>query len=180
MKMDAGMDTGDILLQRTCPVGVKETAGELSILLAEMGGDLLIETLEKLESGDLRPVPQDDTGATLAPRIGKEDARIDWTEPASRIDRVVRAFDPVPVAFTVFRGKPLRIWKASVRPGPLPDAAGGPGTLLEVRGDIGVIACGGGSRVDVAEVQPDGGSRMSLGAFARGRGVGPGERFGGA
>ncbi|MCS7072737.1 MAG: hypothetical protein NZM00_14625, partial [Anaerolinea sp.] len=113
MKMDAGLDTGPILTQRALALAPDETGASLHDKLAVLGGELLIETLPGYLNGTIQPQPQDDALATLAPRIDKDDGRIDWTEPAAVIERTVRAFTPWPGTFTVWRGKLLKILSGS-------------------------------------------------------------------
>lgn len=178
MVMDAGMDTGAVLLQKRCEILPEETTGELSSRLSTMGADLLVQTLKGIELGEIEPVAQDSTLATYAPKIGTEDARIEWGNPASNISRRIRAFNPAPGAFTECRGKRIKIWKAAPC---LPPPGGDEqeaGRLLELKEETGVLSCGGGSRLKVEEIQPEGGSRMTFGAFARGRRLKAGERFG--
>ncbi|MBI4160948.1 MAG: methionyl-tRNA formyltransferase [Acidobacteria bacterium] len=177
MQMDPGMDTGPVLLQRRCAIGAAETAGELSARLAALGAELLMETLDGIGRGTLRPLPQDPEGATYAPRLRPENARIDWGEGAGPIDRRVRAMNPAPGAFTRLGGLRLKIWRVRPLP-PGPDSTD-PGTVLGVSGEGWRVGCGGSGRLEILELQPEGGSRMNPAAFGRGRGLGPGVRFGG-
>lgn len=174
MRIDAGLDTGDILLQRQTPIGPEETAVELSERLALMGADLLVETLRGLEAGTIVPQPQDHTQATYAPLLKKEDGRIDWSRPAPEIYNKIRGFIPWPGAWTLFRGKLLHIWKA--RPaessGPEP-----PGALLSERDRL-AVACGDGRRLELIEVQLEGKNRTSGRDFAHGYRPAPGEQLG--
>lgn len=114
MQMDAGLDTGPILLQRGCPIHPDDTAGNLHDRLATLGGECLLEVLDRIAAGSLRPVPQDDSRATRAPKISKAEAEIDWSLPAAVIERRIRAFNPAPVAHTTLNGQPMRIWRARV------------------------------------------------------------------
>jgi methionyl-tRNA formyltransferase len=111
MQMDEGLDTGPALLERATVIGERETASQLHDRLAVLGAQALLDALDGLASG-LRPQPQSAEGATYAGKIRKEEARIDWTAPAARIDRLVRAFNAWPVAETVWEGRQLRIWEA--------------------------------------------------------------------
>ncbi len=113
MLLDEGLDTGPTLLQQATPIEAEETAGALGARLARLGARLLIETLAGLESGALRPTPQDDAHATLAPIIRKDDGRIDWTRPAIDIARRVRGFDPWPGAWTTHEGRLLKVLDAA-------------------------------------------------------------------
>lgn len=176
MLMDAGLDTGAVLLQEITSIGVDETSAELEPRLASLGAQLLVQTLEKWESDGLVPEPQNDDEATLAPRIKKDDARIDWSDPAHAIACQVRAFNPWPVTFTALEGAQLKIWRASVTEG---ISAGSPGSIDAVHADDLDVVCGGGTLLRVREVQVSGKARMAAGAFARGRRLEPGSRLGG-
>ena len=178
MLMDAGLDTGPILLQREIRIAEDDTAGTLEAKLAGVGAEILVETLSRWERGDLTPTSQDDARATLAPRIKKEDALVDWSRPASEIHRRVRAFDPWPVAFVLLDTGALRIWKARVAPPST--AAAEPGRILGIAAEGLTVACGGGSALFVEEVQPAGRERMTASAFARGRRLATGDLLGSA
>ncbi len=168
MQMDAGMDTGPILHQVATPIAADETGGELTERLAELGAEALIEALTLLDEGGLEPRPQDHAKATLAPKIRREEERLDWSCPADAIARKVRAFDPRPGAWTSLRDRELKLFGARTV-----DAAGEPGLVLRA-GDELVVAASGGA-VAVAEVQPAGRARMSVRAFVNGRGVAAGD-----
>src|ERR671923_1616995 len=112
MRIDAGLDTGDILLQKEIPIAPEDTAETLSPRMAAVGTDLLVETLHGLKSGTIRPKPQDHSKATLAPLLKKEDGRIDFRRPAAEIVNRIRGFQPWPGAYTTFRGKNLHVWAA--------------------------------------------------------------------
>ena len=114
MQMDAGLDTGDILLQKSCPILADDTAGSLHEKLAVLAGDCLVETLDAVSRHALKPVKQNNELATYARKISKTEAALDWSRSAVEIDCLVRAFNPVPVAHTVINGKTLRIWQATV------------------------------------------------------------------
>ena len=176
MLMDAGLDTGPILLQKAISISEQDTGGTLEAKLAPLGAELLLETLSRWERGDLAPIPQDDRKATLAPRIKKEEALVDWSLPATEIHCRVRAFDPWPVAFVNLAGGALRIWRTRVA------AAGGaeadPGRILGVEREGLIVACGGRSSLRVEEVQPAGKGRMTASAFARGKRLEPGDFLG--
>ncbi len=161
MQMDAGLDTGPVRLQSAIDIGPEETASELHDRLALLAADLLAEGLEALAAGTLpEPVAQNDQDATHAPRIVKEDARIDWHEEASMIARQVRAYNPWPVAFSALNGKEVRIFRARAEA----DRAEGaePGSLLTAAGhpDAIRVACGSGVLV-IDELQAPGKRRMS-------------------
>lgn len=163
MRIDAGLDTGDILLRAETAIGPDETAPMLSARLATMGAELLIETLDLMERGRLVPEPQDDSMATLAPILKKEDAVIDWTLPASVIRNRLRGFTPWPGATTTFRGSGLKLLSANLA-GP---ASLEPGQLA-MRGKILLAGCGGDTALELIEVQPEGRKRVSGESFANG------------
>ena len=168
MRMDAGMDTGPILHQVATPIAADETGGELTERLAELGAEALIEALTMLDEGGLEPRAQDHAKATLAPKIRREEERLDWSCPAEVVARKIRAFDPKPGAWTMGRDKELKLFGAKTV-----DAAGERGRVLAA-GDELVVACGAGA-VAVAEVQPAGRARMTARAFVNGRGVAAGD-----
>jgi methionyl-tRNA formyltransferase len=141
MQMEAGLDTGPLLLTRTTPIGASETAGALHDRLASLGALLLLEALDGLALGRLVPRDQATLGVTYAAKIEKSEARIDWTRSAQAIDQQIRAFNPSPIAETSLLGESLRIFSAQVA-----DLAssGEPGTVIEVRQDSVVVQCGQG------------------------------------
>lgn len=163
MRIDAGLDTGDMLLKFETAIGPEETAIELGARLAQAGAALLVQTLTGIENGAIVPTPQNDAEATLAPILTKEDGRIDWNWPASKIDCRIRGFQPWPGAFTAFRGQLLHIWKARPR---VADS-GPPGRLL-TRGKLAMVACGAGTSLELQEVQLEGRKRVPAQAFANG------------
>lgn len=114
MKMNSKLDTGDILTQRSCFIREEDTAGSLSERLSLLGADLLIETLDEIESGVIQARRQNPKWVTYAVKIHKKDAELNWNQTAICLERQVRAFNPTPVAFTYFRNRPIRIWKARV------------------------------------------------------------------
>lgn len=170
MQMEAGMDTGPILHQVQTEIGLDETAGELTARLADLGARALVEALVLMQRGELLPIPQDDTRATLAPKIGRETARVDWRLGCARVARTIRAFDPMPGAWTTFEGEEVKLFGA--RPGTSP---GEPGVVLPDGPDL-VIGTGDGS-VAVHQVQPAGKRRMDASEWRRGRGPAPGQRL---
>lgn len=161
MKMDAGLDTGPMLSQRAIPIAPDETGQTLHDKLAALGGDLLIETLPGYFDGILQPIPQDDSLSTLAPRISKDEGRIDWNTPAEQIERMVRAFTPWPGTFTHWNGKLLKILAGGVMLG-----SAEPGYVIE-RGDQIVIGTGDGLFLPV-RVQLEGRSAVTIDEFVRG------------
>jgi methionyl-tRNA formyltransferase len=176
MKIDAGLDTGAILLARETAVGPDETAVELAARLAPMGAALLVETLAGLAAGTIVPRPQDPAQATLAPILKKDDGRIDWTLPAAAIHNRVRGFQPWPGAHTTFRGQTLNIWKTRVA---AEAAVAAPGSILAARRRLRV-ACGGGSSIELLEVQLEGRKRIAADAFLNGQRVEDNEVLGGS
>lgn len=169
IRMDPGMDTGDILLQERISIRPEDTAGSLSVRLAEQGAELLVKTLRGIESGEVSPNPQDHSKATLAPLLGKEAGEIDWTQPADRILNGIRGLDPWPGAYT-FSGKDRwRVWKARKE-----DQATDlkPGTLIKVEPD-GILVSTGQHCLKILEIQPANGRRMSVGEFLAGHALEP-------
>lgn len=170
MQIDAGMDTGPILLQRRLAIAPDETAGELAARLSQLGAEVLDETLDALEAGRLQPIPQEGALATLAPLLKKDDGRIDWKHPAPALAALVRGTDPWPGASTLHRERPLRIRRAHAEAG-----AGEPGVI--VRAEPGGIAVGtGAGLLIVTELQVPGGARLSARDAVSGRLVTAGER----
>jgi methionyl-tRNA formyltransferase len=183
MRIDAGLDTGDLLEKWETIIGPDETAPELSLRLAEAGATILVQTLSNLRGGKAKPVPQDDARATFAPILKKEDGRIDWHSPAQKIHNLIRGFQPWPGAHAVFRGQSLHLWRARVAPqrfqlapGALIQAPvvlpGGPvtqGSVPQVLVRQGIFAVGGdGAALELLEVQLEGRKRMPAEVFANG------------
>jgi methionyl-tRNA formyltransferase len=162
MRIDAGLDTGDMLLKAGTAIGPDENSVELGARLAPMGAALLVETLERIEA--IVPEPQDDTQASYAPVLKKEDGLIDWTKGADEIHNRVRGFQPWPGCYTGFRGQLLHVWRS--RPAGTLDAA--PGSLHPSRNRL-VAACGGGSALELLEVQIEGRKRVDASAFLNGQ-----------
>ena len=173
MRLEEGLDTGPILLQRELEIGADETAEGLSPRLAETGAALMVETLRELEAETLKPKKQDDSEATLAPLLRKEDGRIDFSRSAQTIYNRLRGFTPWPGAFTRFRGKQLHI--AGARP--LANRQGEPGRLHISQQQI-FISCGASTALEVLEVQPEGKRRMSAPEFISGYRPQDGETLG--
>jgi len=172
MRIDAGLDTGDILLQKEIPVQPMDTAETLAPTLAAIGADLTIETLRGLQAGTIKPRPQDHANATLAPILKKEDGRIDFHHTAQEICNRLRGFQPWPGAFTTFRGKNLHIWDAAVSQRSLPH-----GELL-VENNRLVVGCSAGTSLTLLEVQPEGKKRMAVRDFLHGYRPHHGEKLG--
>lgn len=165
MQMDAGLDTGAILLAGTVPIDESATAASLHDPLAELGGALIVEALAQLASGTLRATPQPSEGATYAAKLDKAEAQIDWQLSAAVLARRIRAFNPVPVAWTRLDGERLRLWNARAFDEP---AAAAPGTVLGADSEGLRIATGDGSLL-VTELQFAGGKAMPAREAARGR-----------
>lgn len=163
MRIDAGLDTGDMLLKAETEIGPDETAIELGARLAEMGADLLVRTLEGIAAGAIVPEKQDHSQATLAPILKKEDGRMDWRLPAAAIHNRVRGFQPWPGVYTSFRGQTLHVWKSRVAVEALTVPEG---YLLRRRGLW--AGCGEGTVLELIEVQPEGRRRMNAADFANG------------
>ncbi len=176
MKIDAGMDTGDILLTRQEPIRDDDTTETLSDRLSVMGADLMVETLRKLERGEIVPQPQDSRLATPAPRLKKSDGRIDWTQPGVELARRVRGLAPWPGAYTTFRGKNLHIWRAVAAPAP-GGAQLAPGTVFTEGGRL-AVASGEGTLLVLEEVQLEGRRRLAAREFLNGARVQSGEILG--
>ena len=141
MQMDEGLDTGDMLLKKTCPITVHDTAQMLQDKLAALGAEAIVETLRLLEHEKLARVPQDNKQATYAVKLTKAEAQIDWANDAATIARAVRAYNPFPVAYTILNAIPIKIWQASVRD----DLGGAAGTVLSVEKTGIIVACGQGA-----------------------------------
>jgi methionyl-tRNA formyltransferase len=178
MRMDAGLDTGPVVSVTPVPIDPRDTGGSLHDKLAAAGAQAIVAALRRLEaSGTLPAVPQPDAGVTYAARIGKEEAAIDWTQPAEAIERRIRAFDPVPGTTANLGGHDVKLWSAEVVACAVPAA---PGTVVAA-GRAGIdVACGDPAArrgLRIREIQPAGGARMTAGAFAAGRRLAPGMSF---
>ena len=172
MKMDAGLDTGDILLQREIIIGPDETAPELLSRMAIVGAELLSETLRGLEKND--PRPQNHALASYAPVMKREDGLITWELNASDICNRIRGFQPFPNAFAYLGEKKLVLWKASAEELTAPLIAG---TILQAKGDDLLVACGEGTILRLREVQLEGKRRMNIRDFLNGIKLQVGETF---
>ena len=176
MQIDAGLDTGPMLLKYQTGIGPDETAPDLYAQLAEAGAPLIAETLKKLHQGEITATPQDNSQATLAPPLKKEDGRIDWFLPAPKIYNRIRGLQPWPGAFTTFRGATCRIWGKPLKP---VSAGGMPGIILPTQEDGLLVICGGSTVLHVEQVQIEGRNRISDREFMNGARIAPGEHFGG-
>lgn len=179
MKIDEGMDTGDILTQRACDIPLEMTAGELEERLSQQGADLLIEVLPDYLAGAVEPRPQDSEGATYAPRITPRDALIDWSASARRVHNQIRAFNPRPGAHTTFRGEALKIWKSRLPDAAKEDSGLKPGTIAAVEPAAVTVSCAEGEKLELIEFQLPNRNRVDAWDFANGAQLRPGERFAG-
>jgi methionyl-tRNA formyltransferase len=173
MRMDEGLDTGAILLQRETGIGETETAPELMKRLADIGAELLSETLVRLDEIEARE--QHEEKATFAPVLRREDGLIEWALDAFQIERRVRGFQPWPNAYTNYQSRRLVLWRAVAARDTHQFT---PGEIIEARGDSLIVACGGESVLRLQEVQPEGKRRMSVRDFTNGAHVRAGEILG--
>jgi methionyl-tRNA formyltransferase len=172
MKIDAGLDTGNILLQQEISIAPGDTAETLAPKLATVGADLIVTTLHDLQAGTIHPSQQDHSQATLAPILKKEDGLIDFSRSAIEILNRLRGFQPWPRAYSRFRGKNLQMWRAAVWDHTLPLSE------LKVEGDRLLVGCGEGSAIEIVDLQLEGKKRTSAADFIRGYRPQPGERLG--
>ena len=175
MKMVPALDAGPVILQAPTKILDDETYGELQLRLSELGALTLIESLALISLGEAAEMPQDESLATYASKVTRDDAKIDWTRSPKEVSQTIRAYDPKPGAFTTLRGTDVKMF------GPKPTAivSGSdlePGKVLSTDATLSV-ACDGGA-VTISDVQPSGRSRMTAGEWARGRGISVGDIFG--
>ncbi len=175
MQMDAGLDTGDMLLVEQLPIGNDDTTARLHDKLAVLGGRLIVEALELAACGGLKAVKQPAEGVSYAHKIEKHEAAMDWEQPAALLVRRIRAFNPFPGAATALAGETLKIWAASVAPG-TPPAGTACGSILAA-GPEGMAVAAMNSIVMVEQVQRPGGKRLSVADFLHGFDLKPGMRF---
>ena len=174
MRMDAGLDTGDILAQAATPIAPEDSAETLHNRLAEMGADLLVKTVPDFVSGRIVPRPQSSEGATYARKISREDGRLDWNQPARTLWNKVRAFTPWPGAYTHFGSAAvlLKIWECAVAE----QVSGAAGHVVQADKNGLVLGCGQGG-LRLLQVQKEGGRRMSTQEFLAGHALKPGDFF---
>ncbi len=170
MQMDAGLDTGAMLLKTVVPIRDSDTAATLHDALAAAGASAIVAALANYPA--LVPEQQDESQATYAAKLSKDEARLDWSRPAEALARAVRGYNPAPGAWTLLDGAPLKIWAARPAAG-----SGQPGEVLRADADQLLVACGTGA-LALLEVQPAGSKRMPAAAFLAGRTLPPGSRFG--
>ncbi len=175
MQMDAGLDTGDMLLLQALPIAPQDTTATLHDKLAELGGRLMVEALEQAGCGTLKPVKQALEGITYAHKIEKPEAAINWQDSADQIARRVRAFNPFPGASTTLQGELLKVWAASSMPGPSPLGAK-LGQIMTVDHD-GIVVSAMDSVVNITSLQRSGGKRLAVAEFLRGFDLQPGMVF---
>lgn len=171
MVMEAGLDTGPVLLERRVAIGPADTTATLTDKLAGLGAEAIVEALGRLDALEARPQPAE--GVTYAAKIEKREAVLDWRHEAVSLDRQVRAFDPFPGAETLLAGEPVKVWQAR-----LAEGDGEPGTVLRVEGGCPVVACGKGA-LALTVMQRPGSRRLPAAEFLKGRPVAPGSRLGG-
>jgi len=175
MLLDAGMDTGPVLLQRRTPIGPRERTPELEVRLGAMGAELVVETLAGMAAGTITPVAQDPAQATVTPKLDRKHGRIDWTARAEVLARYCRAFDPWPGLFGNFRGARIKVHGLEVAS---PVAGNEPvGSVLAVSGAGISVRCGEGTVAVLTELQREGKRRLPADAFVIGERVAPGEHF---
>jgi methionyl-tRNA formyltransferase len=171
MLMDEGLDTGPVLLRETTRILDNDTTATLTDRLAELGGKLIVQALDGLETGELEAQPQPREGVTYAPKLDRQEFRLDWREDAAKVARCVRAFDPAPGAGARLRGVDLKIWRCALAAG-----KGEPGEVLSADKTGLCVACGQGA-VRLTELQRPGGKRLPAADFLRGFPLAAGERF---
>jgi methionyl-tRNA formyltransferase len=176
MQMDAGLDTGDMLLLKTLPIGPHDSTETLHDQLAELGGRMVVEALELAASGGLQAVPQPSEGISYAHKIDKREAALDWTQPALTLERRIRAFNPFPVACSTLNGETIKFWRAEVLPDVLPPSSAVAGEVLAASAEgVDIAAVGGVLRV--SRLQKAGGKPLDAADFLRGFEIQPGQHF---
>ena len=172
MQMDIGLDTGDVISEHRYPIRPTDTANEVHDALMGLGAEAIVADLLHLQAeGRLNAVKQPEEGVTYAQNLSKEAARIDWDESAAVIERKIRAFNPVPAAWVEYQGKPMKIWRAEVVA-----KQGKAGEVLSCTSDGLLVACGENA-LNITELQPAGGRRMNIAAFAAGRSIEAGTKL---
>jgi methionyl-tRNA formyltransferase len=170
MVMEAGLDTGPVLLERRVPIRPSDTAATLTEVLAGVGAEAIVDALARLP--ELVPRPQDPSAVTYAAKIGKSEGLLDWGQDAAVLERMIRAFDPFPGAETLLAGEPLKIWGAR-----LARATGAPGCVVGLQDGCPVVACGSGALV-LTVLQRPGSRRLPAAEFVRGRPIPAGTLLG--
>ena len=166
MQMDIGLDTGGVVSEHRYAIQPTDTANEVHDALMNLGAAAIVADLQQLKTeGRLKSVKQPEEGVTYAQKLSKEEARIDWNESAAVIERKIRAFNPVPAAWVEYQGKPMKIWRAEAVA-----QQGRAGEVLSCSSDGLIVACGANA-LKITELQPSGGKRMDIAAFAAGHTV---------
>lgn len=176
MQMDAGLDTGDMLLVEAVPIADTDTTASLHDTLAALGGRLIVQALALAEGGGLRPRPQPEAGVTYAHKIDKAEAALDWTQPAEVLARKVRALNPAPGASARLDGETFKLWAAQALQAPGAQPAVEPGTVVAAAPAGIDVACGSGV-LRLTELQRPGGRRLPVAELLRGLALAPGARF---
>lgn len=176
MQMDAGLDTGDMLLLQTLPIGPHDSTDTLHDQLAELGGQMIVQALKLAASGGFEPVPQPTQGISYAHKIDKREAALDWMQPAATLERRIRAFNPFPVACSTLNGETIKFWRAEVLPDTQPPNSATAGDVLaaSIEG-VDIAAMDGVLRV--SRLQKAGGKPLDAADFLRGFEIQPGQRF---
>jgi methionyl-tRNA formyltransferase len=173
MRMEAGLDSGPILLQVPEPIRPDESMAELAERLSEIGAEAVVEALALMEGGAIEPVAQDGSLASYAPKVGREMAHLDWTLPARDVARWIRGLDDVPGAWSLLpSGDAVKLFAPKVE-----NASGAPGEVLDASADGGILVATGEEAVRVTQVQPPGRRRMTAAEWVRGRGIEAGARL---
>ena len=174
MQMDAGLDTGDMLLAESVDIGTDDNTARLHDRLAALGGRLIVDALRRAEGGTLEPVPQPADGVTYAHKVEKQEAQIDWAQPAGRIVARIRAFDPFPGVHSQLGGETIKLWAGRAEPGAPVET---PGTILAAT-PAGITVSAINSIAIITELQRAGGKRLPVAEFLRGFEMKPGQVFG--
>ena len=172
MQMDEGLDTGAMLIKIPCAVSVSETAQTLHDKLAKLGAEAIVETLKKLSHGNITGLAQDAAQATYAAKIIKSEAQLDWTQSAAQLDRAIRAYNPVPGAYSTLNGTTIKIWQA----GESAQMQGEPGTVLAINKHDIQVACGQGT-LKLQILQRPNGKSLPVSQFVQGYTLKVGDRF---
>jgi methionyl-tRNA formyltransferase len=172
MQMNEGLDTGDILLMEKCPISANDTSATLHDKLASLGSKLIIKALNGLECGSLKAIPQDESLSTYADKLRKEEAKIDWTQSAALLERIVRGYQPFPVAYSNLNNTQLKIWQVRA----INYAHGMPGEVIAIQNKEIIVACGEGG-IALERLQRPGGKAMPCAQFLQGFTINVGDHF---
>ncbi len=176
MRMVPALDAGPVILQAPTSVLDDETYGELQLRLSELGALALVEALTLVSLGEATELPQDESRVSYAPKVTRDDAKVDWQHRAADVARIIRAYDPKPGAFTTLGGLDVKVFGPRVIQVAGSHGAHAPGTVLSAAQEV-VVACGDGA-IRIADVQPSGRSRMTTAEWSRGRGISAGDVLG--